>query len=245
MDEVWRRYAGAFTSFLAKLDNSWASWPPSFQQSGINPGRRLLVSEELFILEFAIRVHQLNFFVDDPTPRASECQVRASRGCGVFCLFEGNSIFSWCALIYLGSSKAVWACTRTDICQPERWSKYTERGRVLGDMGRCECEHQSGSVFSSHLPKLQCSLIFDGGEIPSSEWHQPLRTFQSFHVQFNLKGGLGSTIVNLSVPGEMADITYRYINRYIELAEQHTNLQGNTASKGGKKRPTSIFLLVG
>lgn len=48
--------------------------------SGINPGRRLLVSEELFILEFAIRVHQLNFFVDDPTPRASECQVRASRG---------------------------------------------------------------------------------------------------------------------------------------------------------------------
>lgn len=55
--------------------------------SGINPGRRLLVSEELFILEFAIRVHQLNFFVDDPTPRASECQVRASRGCGVFCLF--------------------------------------------------------------------------------------------------------------------------------------------------------------
>jgi len=58
-----------------------------------------------------------------------------------------------------------------------------------------------------------CSLIFDGGEIPSS--------------------GLGSTIVNLSVPGEMADITYRYINRYIELAEQHTNLQGNTASKGG------------
>jgi len=75
--------------------------------------------------------------------------------------------------------------------------------------------------------------FFDGGEIPSSEWHQPLRTFQSFHVQFNLKGGLGSTIVNLSVPGEMADITYRYINRYIELAEQHTNLQGNTASKGG------------
>ena len=52
------------------------------------------------------------------------------------------------------------------------------------------------------------------------------------------KGGLGSTIVNLSVPGETGQKLVR------KLAEQYAVIQGNTAFKGGKQKPSlpSIYL---
>ena len=211
MDEVKLWLAGLIASFYRQALNF-------YNLSGLLHFNRIAsirvgdfwYQSNIFNLFLVVYSDQLKIAAIDYTSRAWECRIPALCGYWVFyfCLFYAlyftfSCFASMTFRLSLDSMvmRSHWHLPiRAAIEVQWTWLSSWRYGTMCVSWNIKGTTYICSFLFS--CPKMQCTLIFDGGKIPSSMACRCLNQLSFLQFEIHSKGGLGSTIVNLSVPGE-------------------------------------------